>query len=194
MEIAQTISFTNKNAKHPSRITAKFNTNDDADVILIDGTEDFRRIRPSNKNWTSRCKYTTLQMSLVYIDFTPQGVVTQSVSYDANGNRIVQVVDDAKLEKIDITIDHLNRTVTVNFVPVLLSNVFVFHLFRKTNGVDDDAYINDGAVLQLNTPSSIMDNRGDQGIFDYSIHAIFNDDQAGIGKICATIEAFPVSF
>lgn len=189
MQIAQTISF-KRAAKGARRITANFATATDlADMILVQGTEDFRRVNKDQKTWMTRCRYSTLELTLQYIDFTAGGIVIQAVSYNAQGQIIQTPTQDAQIINPSAVVDGNTLEVTIGFTSTVEIGLSNFNITKEIKGIGDLGSINTFAGTGPGSNYSIVDGLGDRGTITYSVFAVFpNTPTSSLGKLCGTIE------
>lgn len=186
MNIAETINF-RRPGKNARRIIANFLSKDNlADIILVFGTEDFRRINKETKQWVSRCKYSSLELTLQYLDFTPQGIVVEKVSYDKNGKRIVTPTQDAVISTPVAKVDIQTLDVSISWTSELELGVQLFSLNKEVSG-NDLGTIKEIPTRGTGSPYEALDDSKERGTFDYAIYANFPDTN-GYGKLCARIE------
>lgn len=187
MEIASKIEFKVKTKKNKAvRVQANFKSDDVADMILISGTEDIKRIRKNKRVWTSRCKYTSLALSLQYIK---DGNLIETVSYDSTGAKINPV--SAKVVLTDLTYEVDNSTATLNWKSIQETNLKEYQIYRALNNSIEEESIGGTAPQGINTPYSFKDEVG-RGIYDYKCYAIFNNtiegDKGELGGVWEDVE------
>ncbi len=189
MQIAQTISF-KRAAKGARRISANFTSSTDlADVILVQGTEDFRRVNKDQKTWTSRCRYNILELTLQYIDFTPSGIVIQAVAYNAQGQIIQTPTQDAQITNPTAVVDGNTLEVTIGWSSNVEIGLLEYKITKDIKGIGDIGLITTAPPLGVGSKYSVVDNLGDRGTITYSIFATLSNTPSNQnGKLCGTIE------
>ncbi|MDX2195454.1 MAG: hypothetical protein NW207_03465 [Cytophagales bacterium] len=192
MQIAQNINF-RKAGKGFRRIQAQFtNTEPMADLIAVAGTEDFRRINKKNNIWVSRCRYNTLELTLLYIDFNTSGLTAVSVSYDKNGARIQTPSEDAVISNIDYTVTP-SLDVILSWTSEIEKNIRQYTIYKEEKGTGILDTLKFAAPKGAGQPYSETDDQRIKGTFNYLVYAEFPSTLPGeYGKFCGSVEEVDV--
>ena len=173
MQIAETITF-KRAGKNSRRIVANLTADASnlADIIAIDGTEDFRRVNKDLKQWNSRCKYNTLAMTLLYLDLTATGLLVERVSYDSKGNRISTVTEDAIIVDLAAKVDPETLNVTLSWNSTIELKVRQYTCFREDLAGGEFKNCVNATPIGAGSAYSVTDeDEKDRGTYDYIVYA-----------------------
>ncbi len=192
MQIAQSISF-KRAGKNARKIVANFTGTavEVADIIAVDGTEDFRRINKSNNQWNSRCKYSSLELSLLYLDLTPQGLKVERANYDKTGKLITTVTEDAVVIDLAANVNVDSLEVTLTWTSTVEQAVRQYTCYRENP--NDGAFENFAGSTPKGAGSSYLSIDSDdkeRGNYNYYIYAQLQstDPLKELGKLVGFIE------
>lgn len=188
MIIPELISF-RRPGKNARKIVATFPSTTVSmlpDIILVGGTEDFRRLNKESRQWVSRCKYSSLELSLQFLDFTPNGVIIETASYDKSGKRIINPSQNAVISTPVAKVDPQTLIVGITWTSEIELGVQLFTVNKEVGG-NDLGPIKEIAAKGTGSIYNTADESQERGTFDYAIYANF-PDTVGYGKLCGRIE------
>lgn len=192
MQIAQSISF-RRAGKGSRRIIANFTgaASETADIIAVDGTEDFRRLNKQINQWTSRCKYTTLELTLIYLDLTVDGLKVERASYDKTGKLISNVTENAVIIDLVAGVDAESLDVTLSWKSIEEIKLKQYSCFRENPNIGSFEGI--GGVTPRGAGSlynTIDSDDKERGSYNYYVYAVLEstDPLKENGKLVGVIE------